>query len=171
MWAVCDVMWHWYYIMYIHLANQITELADLDHTHLPCLRSLDIHSNHLTSVAGIQLPSLQELYLATNKLSVWGVGRQCVCVCDLLPSLYSQLPWMVLEYWGSWPHSMPGIIKLHLWRGCPLAWLLCNTSILGRHTFLVNHYIIITSSIDLTMWQILQRLLNYVHFPFFVVWC
>ena len=50
-------------------ANQITELVGLDQQHLPSLQLLDLHDNQLSSVAGILLPSLRKLYLASNKLS------------------------------------------------------------------------------------------------------
>ena len=33
------------------------------------MRSLDLHNNQLTSTAGIRLPTLQKLYLASNKLT------------------------------------------------------------------------------------------------------
>lgn len=35
---------------------------------LPCLQSLDLHNNQLTSTAGIRVLTLQKLYLAANKL-------------------------------------------------------------------------------------------------------
>lgn len=44
-------------------------MTQLDQEHLPCLRVLDLHSNKLESSAGIQLPTLQKLYLASNKLT------------------------------------------------------------------------------------------------------
>ncbi len=50
-------------------ANQITELSGLTETQLPCLTSLDLHGNKLTSTIGIHLPSLQKLYLASNTLT------------------------------------------------------------------------------------------------------
>ena len=56
-------------IMYFFSANQIEELTGFDSDHFPCLRLLDLHGNKLTSVAGLQLPTLQRLYLASNSLS------------------------------------------------------------------------------------------------------
>ena len=49
--------------------NQISELCGLTVKNLPCLRSLDLHNNELTSTVGIKLPTLQKLYLAANKLT------------------------------------------------------------------------------------------------------
>ena len=48
-------------------ANRISALTQLDQAHL--LRVLDLHSNKLDSTAGLHLPTLQKLYLASNKLT------------------------------------------------------------------------------------------------------
>ena len=49
--------------------NKITELMGLNISNLPCLNFLDLHANQLASIAGILLPTLQKLYVASNKLT------------------------------------------------------------------------------------------------------
>lgn len=50
------------------IVNKITEVQGLVRENLPMLRVLDLHANQLTSTAGICIPTLRQLYLATNKL-------------------------------------------------------------------------------------------------------
>ncbi len=51
------------------LANKISEVRGLTVKNLPCLQTLDLHDNHLTSTAGIRVLTLQKLYLSANKLT------------------------------------------------------------------------------------------------------
>lgn len=58
-----------YTMLSIHTANQIASLTGLNNSNLPCLRILDLHGNQLESITTLQLPTLQKLYLAANKLT------------------------------------------------------------------------------------------------------
>lgn len=49
--------------------NKISELTGLTANDLPCLRHLDLSANPLASTAGLSLPSLLRLYLASCSLS------------------------------------------------------------------------------------------------------
>ena len=55
--------------MSVSAANHITELSGLNNSNLPCLRILDVHANRVRNITGLQLPTLQKLYLASNKLA------------------------------------------------------------------------------------------------------
>lgn len=60
------------------IGNKITELEGLTQQNLPSLQFLDLHDNQLPSSAGIHLPSLEKLYLASNKLTrVEGLEGLC----------------------------------------------------------------------------------------------
>ena len=60
------------------IGNKITQLEGLNQQNLPSLQFLDLHDNQLPSSAGIHLPSLEKLYLASNKLTrVEGLEGLC----------------------------------------------------------------------------------------------
>ena len=49
-------------------ANEITELVGLTRQNLPSLRILDLHGNKLTSISDLTIPTLHQLFVASNKL-------------------------------------------------------------------------------------------------------
>jgi len=63
--------------------NQVSSVAGLHSKNLPCLHVLDLSSNQLESVAGIHLPELQRLYLASNKLQTCSGLQQMTCLDTL----------------------------------------------------------------------------------------
>ncbi len=47
----------------------ISELTGINSKNLPCLRILDLHANQLQTLSGLHLPTLQRLYLASNRIT------------------------------------------------------------------------------------------------------
>ena len=53
----------------LYIVNRINEVHGLVKGNLPMLQLLDLHANQLTSIAGIDIPTLRQLYVASNKLT------------------------------------------------------------------------------------------------------
>lgn len=56
------------HILYFSV-NDIAEVAGLMRQNLPSLRVLDLHNNKLTTTNHISIPTLRQLYLASNSIT------------------------------------------------------------------------------------------------------
>ena len=50
------------------LVNDIAEVTGLTRQNLPSLRVLDLHNNKLTTTKNISIPTLRQLFLASNRI-------------------------------------------------------------------------------------------------------
>ena len=99
--------------------NRITELEGLTPQNLPSLRTLDLHSNALTSTVGIQLPALQKLYLASNRLAklegleglrqltTLHLRANRITSCDGFAPSMEALQYLNFRSVGTLPHRLP----------------------------------------------------------------